>query len=199
MILKFLTLFLFDVLFCRNTFWAYAQQEDIRDIKPPVDLPPDYFLLYVLGTILVLGGIFFLVRFLFPRLKQPKKVSIPPKSPWEVAVERLNDLQKQNLSQQGHLKEYYSQLSDIVRRYIEDRFRIRAPEMTTQEFLLSLKDSSDLSSEHKGFLKDFLNSCDMVKFARYGPSLQETEVSLHFAFKLVEETKVNSSYVRRET
>ncbi len=174
-----------------NSSMAYAQ-DDIRDIKPPVDLPPDYFLLYFILAVLLLGGIFVLVRVFLPRLKQPKRKSIPLKSPWDVACERLKALQKQNLPQQGQIKEYYTQLSDIVRQYIEDRFRIRAPEMTTPEFLLYLRDSQALTTEHKGFLKDFLNSCDMVKFAKYGPSLQETDESFRLAVKLVDETKGDS-------
>ena len=164
--------------------------DDIRDIKPPVDLPAD-FLFTTFWEILFLAGIFILIRFFLRRLKQPRKKIVPAKSPWEVALERLNSLRKQNLPQQGQVKEYYTQLSDIVRRYIEDRFRIRAPEMTTQEFLEYLKNSEDLTPEHKGFLKDFLNSCDMVKFAKYGPSLAETEESFRFALKLIEETKIN--------
>ena len=174
-----------------DTFPSHAE-DDIRDIKPPVDLPPDYFLLYALLGCLVIVGFFFLIRFILPRLKRPKKIFVPEKKDWETALERLNALQKRNLLNQGQIKEYYSELSDIVRLFIEDRFLIRAPEMTTQEFLFSLKDSRELTAEQKGFLKDFLNACDMVKFAKYSPDLKEGEEGFRLAVKLVEETKIIS-------
>ena len=167
-----------------------AYSDDLRDIRPPLELPPDYTLLFILLGILILVGIFFLVHFLIRQSKLPKKISTPPKPSWELALERLNLLQRQNLPQKGHTKEYFSQLSDIVRRYMEDRFHIRAPEMTTDEFLRSLKDANGLTDEHKNFLKDFLNSCDMVKFAKYGPTVKEMDESFRLALKLIEETRV---------
>ena len=175
---------------CLKLFFSCsAYAEDLRDIKPPIDLPADYFLWFVLLGILALGGIAFLVRFLILRLKQPKKILEPTKLSWKIALERLNALQQQNLPQQGQVKEYYSQLSDIIRRYMEDRFHIRAPEMTTQEFLWSLNNFRGLTDLHKNLLKNFLNSCDLVKFAKYGPTLNEMDESFQFAVKLVEETK----------
>lgn len=173
-----------------NLLTALANAQDIRDIKPPVDLPADYFFGLVVLGILLLGGMVFWVRFLILRSKQPRKGWVPAKFPWEIAVERLSALEAQNLPQNGQAKEYYSQLSDIIRRYMEDRFHIRAPEMTTQEFLWSLNDARALTELHKNLLKDFLNSCDMVKFAKYGPTLIEMDESFRFALKLVEETKV---------
>lgn len=168
--------------------------EDIRDIKPPVDLPADYFLWAVLLGILILLGIAFLVWFLIRQSKQPKKILIPAKPSWDVALERLNALRLQNLPQKNQTKEFYSQLSDIIRRYMEDRFSVRAPEMTTQEFLWSLNDvcsqGEGLRDSHKILLKDFLNSCDMVKFAKRGSTLNEMDESFRFALKLVEETKI---------
>ena len=187
----------FLVFFLGNCLNVYA--EDLRDIKPPVDLPADYFLWFVLLGILAIGGIAFWVRFLILRSKQPRKIFVPVKSSWEIALERLNTLQQQNLPQKGQTKEYYSQLSDITRRYMEDRFHIRAPEMTTQEFLWSLNNARELTDLHKSLLKDFLNSCDLVKFAQYGPTLNEMDESFRFALKLVEETKGERSMVKGES
>ena len=61
--------------------------------------------------------------------------------------------------------------------------------MTTQEFLGYLRNSRHLNSEHNDLLKEFLNSCDMVKFAKYGPSLKETEMSFDMAKKLINALK----------
>ena len=102
---------------------------------------------------------------------------------------RLQDLRGRHLAEQGEYQAYYVELSGIIRRYIEERFSIRAPEMTTEEFLRSLGSSAQLESEHRQLLADFLNACDMVKFARYGPSLKEAEEAMGSAEKFVAETR----------
>jgi len=74
---------------------------------------------------------------------------------------------------------------------MEERFDIRAPEMTTEEFLASLNTSGRLAEPHKKFLREFLGSCDMVKFARYFFPREEMDKSLDLAQRLVEETREN--------
>ena len=165
--------------------------EDIRDAKPPVDFPPSFFFIYFLLAVIALAALMGLVYFLKTRFKKSgTAVTPPPRPPHETAYERLQALKEQNLPSQGRFKEYYTILSDVIRRYIEDRFGIRAQEMTTQEFLDSLRTSEGLTPEHKNLLKGFLNSCDMVKFARYGPTLQETEEGFQHASKFIDETKI---------
>ena len=165
--------------------WA----EDIRDVKPPVDLPVNPALLYFVLMAGVIGAAIFILKYLLKWTRQTKVSDVPPQSPWIVALQKLEALKKQNLPGLGSFKEYYTLLSDIVRRYMEDRFSIKAPEMTTQEFLWYLKKTGELTPQHKELLTDFLNSCDMVKFARYGPSSKEMEESFHSAKKLIEETR----------
>jgi len=60
-----------------------------------------------------------------------------------------------------------------VRRYLEDRFRLRAPEMTTEEFLQAAQQNPQLPREHRSSLGRFLTEADMVKFARHIPELEE--------------------------
>ena len=176
----FLTAFFFAQL-----SWA----EDIRDVKPPVDFPPNYLLLWIILGLIVVAVVFLLTRFLITK-SRGKKISVAsPKLPHEIAFERLAELQKRNLPAVGQMKEFYSVLSDIIRHYIEERFSIKAPEMTTQEFLWFLNSSSRLLENHKIFLKDFLISCDMVKFAKHAPELNEIDSSFQLAKKFVEETK----------
>ncbi len=167
--------------------------EGIRDIQPPAPYPPNYFLIYLLLGILGLIALFFLIRILIKLFKKPKKEPGIVKPSWTLAYECLEELKKKNLPAKGLFKEYYTSLSDIVRRYIENRFRIKAPEMTTQEFLLLLKEMRDFSHENKKSLEIFLNSCDLVKFARYGPSLNETDESFKNAKKVIDETKEASA------
>jgi len=66
---------------------------------------------------------------------------------------------------------------------------VRAPEMTTEEFFAALRGSEILSAAHKNLLKDFLALCDIVKFARYGPTTDEIDRSYDAAKRFVDETK----------
>ena len=187
-----MSLILFSILIGLFMLVPGVLAEDIRDVKPPVDLPANMFWIYVLGAVAaVIVGIF-LTRFISDRIrkkKSPPSIVLPP---WVITLGKLEQLKAQNLPAKGQIKEYYSLLSYIVRRYLEDRFSFKAPEMTTPEFLWFLKGSSELTADQKSLLTDFLNSCDLVKFAKYGPSLKEIEESFLSAKKLVEETQLVS-------
>ncbi len=178
-------IFLFVALFLS---FSIAQAEELRDIHPPVEYP---FSLLWLFVFIVLVVFVIIVYFIWRRLKNQKNKGLEPeiiRLPWEVAYERLEGLKHQQLAQKGFVKEYYSALSDIVRAYIEERFNIRAPEMTTQEFLCFLKCDGSLKENHKKYLEEFLNVCDMVKFAKYGPGVNEMGEAFGVAKKFVDET-----------
>ena len=157
----------------------------IHDIKPPLNLPSHPFWI-ILGILLFLAAAgYFLLR----RKKNTTKPPMAIQSPWEKACQALLVLEKSSLLSQSRFKEFYSELSDIVRHYFEERFHYHAPEMTTEEFLLSLKSSDQLNSKQQETLKEFLTSCDMVKFAKYVPAVDEGKKSLQLAKQLIEETK----------
>ena len=160
----------------------------IHDVKPPLDLPFNLFwvIVFSLLFLIILVGIIFCWR----KRKKTAPAAVIVKSPWEKAYEALSALEKSTLLSQLQFKEFYSQLSDIVRHYLEERFHYKAPEMTTEEFLLSLKGSDQLNEKQKDILKEFLTSCDMVKFAKYVPVIEEAKKSLQLARQLVGETKI---------
>ena len=112
----------------------------------------------------------------------------PPKLPYQIALDELGAAGRLFASN-GDIKEYYVRVSDTVRRYIEAVFSLRAPEMTTQEFLTSLSDSQKLSIGYKDLLKSFMEACDLVKFAKHAPSRAEIDSVLTTAKKFIEETK----------
>ncbi len=161
---------------------------DIRDIKPPVEMPA--FLWWIL-IIVVVSAVAWLVYFLYRRRPAPvmRPVQVPARSSWETALEHLENLHHKHYPEAGLFKQFYSGLSDIVRRYLEDRFAIRAPEMTTEEFLNYAKTSAALNDGQKELLKDFLNRSDMVKFARYVPAVHDAQANFDSAKKLILETK----------
>ena len=164
--------------------------EQLLDAKPPLDLPSNYIFLWILFASIILVAItWWLYRLIKKNKKMKSAQPVVLPLPWEIAYGRLEELKRKNLIAQGRVKEYYINLSGIARRYIEDRFKIKAPEMTTEEFLNSLRYSQELQTEHKNILKDFLNACDMVKFAKYGPSAAEAEQGFGLVKKLVDETR----------
>ena len=105
------------------------------------------------------------------------------------AVSRLERLRREGLPDAAHQDAWYVELSDIVRRYIEARFGLRAPELTTEEFLAQARRSPELSKPHGDLLSAFLERCDRVKFARYSPAREESEEAFDLAERFLRETK----------
>ena len=165
--------------------------EGIKDIKGPVSFPANHFFLIIIAAIASLAALIFLITFFLKRYLKKKTESpfIPREPADQIAYQALAGLKAKDLPRFGKIKEYYIELSDIVRRYMENRFSFRAPEMTTEEFLYFLRESDSLNGAHKNSLKQFLNHCDLVKFAKYGPTGHEIDDSFNFAKKLVDETK----------
>jgi len=161
----------------------------MRDIKEPVGLPSTINKYLILGGLLLLAVLGLLAGYLLKKNKEEK--TIPKKPAHEIAYEQLEALRVKNYVSQGKIKEYYTEISDIIRHYLENRFRLRAPEMTTEEFLISARDAVELISEHKNLLKEFLLCCDLVKFAKYAPSVDEVNSIFDSAKNFIDQTKEN--------
>ena len=84
---------------------------------------------------------------------------------------------------------FFVRLSGVIRRYLEDRFALRSPELTTEEFLDELAVSPDLLRSHQEVLRDFLRRADLVKFAHYLPTSSDVEDSLDTARRFLEATR----------
>jgi hypothetical protein len=111
------------------------------------------------------------------------------RSAWEIARSRLDTLaSRQRPTEAEEIDTFFVELSALIRRYLEDRFELRAPELTTEEFLQVASASPDLGQAHQGFLLDFLRRADMVKFARFIPSTDEIESALAAASSFLDET-----------
>ena len=172
----------------KSVLAEFPEARDIRDIKGPMDIPSGTVFYIIAGIAFAVLLLAFFLR-IFLKNRKDRKPFAPPKLPHEIAYERLEELKNKNLISAGKVKEFYVELSDIARRYLEARFFLRAPEMTTEEFLARMKSAVELKAEHKGLLKEFLSHCDLVKFAKYGPSEKELESSFGSAVKFVDETK----------
>jgi len=145
---------------------------DIKDIVKEQDTMGDWWK-YLLGLILILGiGAFV---YWYTKIRQKKKIEEEVyKTPIEKATSLLNILEKKELWQHGEVKEYYSELTDIARNYIEEAIEIPAMESTTSELIEALKAASQkkkmkLSQETIENLFTVLKQADLVKFAKSKP------------------------------
>lgn len=162
--------------------------KDIKDIAAPAALPVSYrgliFWLVAAITFIVAG----IVIFLYFRRRRLKREVILRRPAHEIAYERLEALIASQLIEQERIEEYYVAISDTIRSYLENQFGLKAPEMTTEEFLEAAARESNLKDEHKALLSRFLVHCDLVKFARYGPNEVEMQSAYDSAKQFVDET-----------
>jgi hypothetical protein len=164
--------------------------QGLKDIKPPLGVPITFaellpWLLGLLG-VLIAG---YLVYYYMKKRKLGESLipEAPARPAHEVALEALRSLDSEKMWQRGKVKDYYSQLTDIVRTYIERRFRVIAMEMTTGEILEGLK-HAPLTPDASSKLQDVLVRADFVKFARYQPDEKEHAASMEEAVSFVEST-----------
>jgi hypothetical protein len=112
------------------------------------------------------------------------------RSAYDEAVAHLRALEDRGAPDEGGADAWFVELSMIVRRYLEHRYEIRAPELTTEEFLKIATARPELTEEHRGLLTSFLERCDRVKFAGYRPDAEESIATLAAARGFVEDTRL---------
>jgi hypothetical protein len=146
---------------------------DIKDIAK-VESPLGSWWIYLL-ILLAIGVIgYFVYKFIKKRQSQPKVEAIVYTSPIEKATSLLQQLEKKELWQKGEIKNYYSELTDIARNYIEEEIHIPAMESTTSELIEGLRKAAKqqklkLSNETVENLEKVLKQADLVKFAKVKP------------------------------
>ena len=171
-----------------------SEAGDIRDIKPPVEIPRDVWHTlrwFVLGAFfLLLASLSYVV---YRRKKAGKPLlparAEPPRPPHEVAYERLDALKGSDRLERGEIKEYYIEVSEIIRQYVEGRYYLVALEMTTTEVLEQFT-RADVSEDEVALFQAFLERCDLVKFAKLIPSAEENDAILKTAYEIIDRTKV---------
>jgi len=104
-------------------------------------------------------------------LRRPKKLPPPPppRPPWDVALEALHDIRHAGLTREGRFAEVFDRVSDVLRRYLGDRYGYDGLESTTREALLSLRRTTPAIEDLPG-IESFMRDADLVKFARLTPS-----------------------------
>ncbi|WP_147372166.1 hypothetical protein [Mariniphaga sediminis] len=165
------------------------------DIKMPYDAPVTLkeVIPYILGIILI-GAILFFILYSIKRKKQNKPIFTLPKKPKEpahvIALRELDRIKDEKLWQQGKIKPFYSDVTETLRTYIEDRYDIPAMEKTSDETLDSFRFRRDLLKE-KTFenLSRILKLADLVKFAKYTPLPDDNNMTLVDAYFFINDTK----------
>lgn len=169
--------------------------DGLKSPKKPVGLPPSYqYLWFLLGGLVLLGIVYWLVKFLKGKYRSKVAAGLGqdlarPEPAHLIALRRLEDLKAECLLEAGEYKLFYDRLSEITREYMENRFKIKALEMTTEEFLISLGNKDFLNQTQKKAVAEFLQYSDLVKFAKHQPIKEDGERALAIIHSLIEETK----------
>jgi hypothetical protein len=157
---------------------------DIRDIKPPLVIPTGWeWLWWTLGILATLAVLYY-----FWRRWRKQRLLVPVVPPVPAHVRARQKL-AEALELLAQPKPFCIAVSDVSRVYLEERFNFRAPERTTEEFLRELAGTDLLTPDQKDSLSRFLESCDLVKFARYEPGETELRTLHESAVRLVDETE----------
>jgi len=164
--------------------------EDIRDIRQPRHVPTPWFWTVVAAGVITLIAIALALRWWIYHGK------FFVMRPHEIALQYLEEARE--LIDPDHAREYCFEVSKIIRRYIEERFNIHAPQLTTEEFLHELAESPDaLLASHRALLGDFLQHCDLAKFAGWYYCRPDLEAMHLSAVEFVRQTAANDPDVDR--
>lgn len=166
--------------------------KEIKDIHAPYSAPWSFadiwlYLVIALALIIVGLGIWFFTKL---RKNEPIFASYKSTDPAHViALRNLDALRAEKVWQQGKEKQYYTRLSDIIRLYIETRFHVAAPEMTSDEIITAMKKVKLESFSDIDLLVSLFTTADLVKFAKARPLPDENEVAILNAYQFVNNTK----------
>lgn len=176
-----------------DTTKAFKPIKEIVEVKFSIW---DYWPIMLAVVLLIGFGIFVWIYFYKNRkTKIPLSAKVPPEKSHEKALRMLNELKEKQLWEQGRSKEYFSELSDIVRIYLEERFGITAMEQTTDELLALLKKQNDSKAELRKVrpeLKLILRTADMAKFAKANPLPDEYSACMAAAVEVIQRTQMKA-------
>jgi uncharacterized protein HemX len=169
--------------------------QDIKDLKAPLGIPLTWQeILLACALVLVVAAVgYVLYRWWKRRQMQVAPASTAPAKPAHViAFEELGALKQKKLWQQGLVKQYYTEVTDILRRYFENRYRLMALERTTDEILDDLH-RIRMTGELLGKADRLLRRADLVKFAKHQPPAPEHDESMQIVYDVVERTRVHET------
>jgi hypothetical protein len=162
---------------------------DIKPVLKPKFVLADYiYILVIIWIVLVILAV--IIYFIFFKKKKVKTIfkKKPEVLPHTKALAALEEVKRKKLWQQGFNKEYYTEITDILRTYLYERFGINAQEMTSDEILTSIKKFHEAQSAYDN-LKQILKLSDLAKFAKFSPLPDENDLSYINAGLFVSQTQ----------
>ena len=153
-------------------------QQNFHEIAPPVDysfLPAWAIFLASFVGLSLIGLVVWLAR--------RRRPAVPPKLPREIALEQLERIGAEIETVNPY--QFSIRVSDILRRYVTNQYALPVTRQTSVEFLTALAKSSPFSANEKSLLEDFLNRCDLIKFARYEATSADSHLVLEEAMRFV--------------
>jgi len=165
---------------------------DIKEVWKPPFVLADYYPI-IFGVLIALFLIC-LIAYIIKRMRNRKSIipfskPVPTLPPHELAIMELDEIKQQKLWQQGRNKEYYTLITETLRKYVEGRFGANAMEMTSGEILDFIQKESEAGSVYDS-LKQILQLADLVKFAKMYPLPDENDLSMMNAYLFVNQTKI---------
>lgn len=175
-------------------------QQAITDIKGVYDPPFDWMRFWtIVGYVLLALIVAIAVVYIIIRLKKRKSTIgetekpeyIDPRSAYDIAIEELEQLRQKKLWQTDRYKEYYTELTDIVRRYIHHRYGIGAMEQASEDLLAEFRINKELRDKKQeiSLLTSVLKLADLVKFAKWIPLADENDKAFTQTKEFIELTK----------
>jgi len=158
--------------------------EEFHDIVPPVDyslLPPWVIFAGALVALLLAGLLGWWIR---RRWQRPG----PQPSPRERTLDLLDRISREIETLSPY--QFSIRVSDILRRYVTDQYQLPVTRQTSVEFLAALTKASPFSEDERSLLEDFLNRCDLIKFARYDATTEDSRLLLEEATRFVKGGKL---------
>ncbi len=157
---------------------------DIHEIAPPVDysLVPPWVIYTAIGVALVILGL--VGWWIWKRAQRPK----PVRSPRDRALDALDRIGDQ--MEMLNPYQFSIAVSDILRGYVTEQYQLPVTRQTSFEFLAMLAKSSPFSPEEASLLQDFLERCDLIKFARYDATPDDSRRLLEEAIQFVKGAKL---------
>ena len=163
---------------------------ELKDIKSPKKAPINWIDIYpwIIILLVVILLLYFIKKYFTKNNKNQKvkktKIVVPEDI---IALENLQKTEEKKLWQNGYIKEYHSEISEIIRRYTEDRYSFNALEITTWEIITLLKDKIEEKELNK--LTIILERSDLAKFAKNKPSKEKNIESIELAKTFINATK----------
>lgn len=162
--------------------------EDIREIRGPFFIPISTITIALWALLLLallVGAVLGYRRWARRDAPEVVEPTAPPRPAHEVALEALRDIERSNMLQRGQVKEYHIAVSEVLRRYVGERYQVHALEMTTWEIVGGLE-RVGVGSDFRSGLRSVLDACDLVKFAKVRPDPARAAGVVADAIALVE-------------